>query len=146
MRRPIQPFFYLHIHLKLPFFHLGNLNTTRSCSAGTALDLVWAHRSTLNLRAGCLARPRHTGLIAHPLHSYSTQAQWPSLWDLGHLPSSWKFKVDAYHHLFVTAQSFWVEEGISGRVTVLLLDGMLPMQNQWQILTVMFLLKINRSS
>lgn len=60
VRRPIQPFFYLHIHLRLPFFHLGNLNTTRSCSAGTALDLVWAHRSTLQPKSRVLSTsPTH---------------------------------------------------------------------------------------
>jgi len=67
------------------------------------------------------------------LHSYSTQAQWLSLWDLGHLSGSWKFKADAYLLPSVTAQSFWVEEGISGRVTVLLLDEVLHAQKQWQI-------------
>lgn len=51
IRRPIEPFFYLHIHLRLPFFHLGNLTTTRSCSAGTALNLVWAHRSNLQTKS-----------------------------------------------------------------------------------------------
>lgn len=47
-------------------------------------------------RAGCLAHPRHIGLIAHPLHSYSTQAPWPFLQGLGHLRDSCEFRVDAY--------------------------------------------------
>lgn len=75
-----------------------------------ALEQLWTKRGHTDqprrLRAGCLAQPWHSGLGTHPLHSYSTQAQRPSLWDLGHLPGSWKFKAGAHLLPFGTAQKF----------------------------------------
>lgn len=131
MRRPIQPFFYLHVHLRLPLFHLGNLTTVRSYSAATALDFVWAHRSTLQTKSRVLstaptfwthptafAQLLYTGTVAilMRLGTSTSQLEVPG----GYLLSS-----------FMTAQSFWVEEGISGCATVLFLDEMLCVQKQW---------------
>lgn len=102
VRRPIQGFFFptcpstsgshfsiweistkwVHAVLEQPGTWFGH--TDQSCSQ----------------RAGCLAHPRHIGLIAHPLHSYSTQAPWPFLQDLGHLRDSCEFRVDAYLFFF----------------------------------------------
>lgn len=134
-------------------------STSRSHSSIWEISTQWAHAVLEQLgawcghadrssswREGCLAHPRHVGLIAHPLHCYSPQPPWLCLRDLGHLSNSWERRVNAYLLPFLTVEHCWVEKGVSRHVIVLLLDGMLHTQKRQQISTVIFLMKMNRFS
>lgn len=141
MRRPMQPFFYLYIHLRLPLFHLGNLATVRSWSAATTLDFVWAHRSTLQTKTRLLSTAptfwTHRTSFALLLYTGTVAI----LMGLGTPTRQLEVQGGYLLSYFGTAQSFWVEEGVSGCATVLVLDEMFCMQKRWQILSVMFLLE-----